>query len=115
MAEACDRHDHLLSESDGMDWICLRPAALLTEERRTGRYALGRDTLMTREDGVSLISCADFAVAMLDLRASCESGAAPYGRMVGPMQKLQRLQASIPMICPPFSAFTANGDHSGPA
>ncbi|ACM40121.1 hypothetical protein Avi_7498 (plasmid) [Allorhizobium ampelinum S4] len=38
---------------------------------------------------------------MLDLRASCESGAAPYGRMVGPMQKLKRLQASIPMICPP--------------
>lgn len=71
IAEACGRQDQLLSESDGMDWICLRPAALLIEDRRTGRYALGRDTLVTQEDGVSRISCADFAVAMLDLIELC--------------------------------------------
>ncbi|MCF1461785.1 hypothetical protein FS827_10665 [Agrobacterium vitis] len=60
-----------MSESDGMDWICLRPAPLLTEERRTGRYALGRDTLMTQEDGVhsSLMPISLSPCWTLELRA----------------------------------------------
>ena len=34
---------------------------------RTGRYALGRDALVTDDQGNSSISYADFAVALLDL------------------------------------------------
>ncbi|MFV0473120.1 MAG: NAD(P)-dependent oxidoreductase [Pikeienuella sp.] len=67
IAEACGRQDALLDEFADTDWICLRPAALLINEKRTGRYALGRDRLVTQADGTSRISHADFAVAMLDL------------------------------------------------
>lgn len=67
IAEACGRQDALLDEFAYTDWICLRPAALLTDGKRTGRYALGRDTLVVQPDGSSQISYADFAVAMLDL------------------------------------------------
>ncbi|MDK3018179.1 NAD(P)-dependent oxidoreductase [Pseudodonghicola flavimaris] len=67
IAEACGAQDALLETFPDTDWICLRPAALLLEAPRTGRYALGRDTLVTQDDGVSRISIADFATAMLDL------------------------------------------------
>ncbi|WP_330628273.1 MULTISPECIES: NAD(P)H-binding protein [Thioclava] len=67
IATACAAQDRLLDTYPQADWICLRPAALLLEAARTGRYALGRDRLVTRSDGRSAISYADFAVAMLDL------------------------------------------------
>lgn len=67
IAQACARQDTLLDAFDDVDWVCLRPAALLLKEERTGRYALGRDALVVQADGVARISYADFAVAMLDL------------------------------------------------
>ncbi len=67
IAEACAAQDALLSEFPNVNWICLRPAAMLTNEARTGRYALGRDVLVKQSDGQSQISYTDFAVAMLDL------------------------------------------------
>lgn len=67
IAEACGQQDALLDKFADTDWICLRPAALLTDGKRTGRYALGRDALVVQPDGTSQISYADFAVAMLDL------------------------------------------------
>ncbi len=67
IAEACAAQDALLEEFDDVDWTCLRPAAMLLHEKRTGRYALGRHELVKTEDGQSQISYADFAVTMLDL------------------------------------------------
>lgn len=67
VAEASAAQDDLLNEFPEVNWICLRPAAMLKHEVRTGRYALGRDALVKQPDGQSQISYADFAVAMLDL------------------------------------------------
>jgi putative NADH-flavin reductase len=67
IAEACQAQDALLEEFPETAWTCLRPAAQLVNAERTGRYALGRDRLVTQADGRSRISYADFAVAMLDL------------------------------------------------
>jgi len=67
IAEASAAQDVLLNEFPHVNWICLRPAAMLINEARTGRYALGRDALVKQGDGQSQISYADFAVAMLDL------------------------------------------------
>ncbi len=67
VAEASAAQDALLNEFPDVNWICLRPAAMLTNEARTGRYALGRDVLVKQADGQSQIPYADFAVAMLDL------------------------------------------------
>lgn len=67
IAEACEQQDRVLDTFGQTDWLILRPAAMLVQGPRTGRYALGRDTLVTQDNGVSRISYADFAVAMLDL------------------------------------------------
>jgi len=67
IAEACVAQDVLFSDFPDANWICLRPAAMLLDAQKTGRYALGRDTLVKQSDGQSQISYADFAVAMLDL------------------------------------------------
>ncbi len=67
IAKACAAQDALLDEFPDVAWTCLRPPAMLEHGSRTGRYALGRDTLVKAPDGRSRISFADFAVAMLDL------------------------------------------------
>lgn len=67
IAQACDEQNALLNDYPDAPWVCLRPPAMLLKEKRTGRYALGRDTLVKQADGQSSISYADFAVAMLDL------------------------------------------------
>ncbi len=67
IAEACAAQDTLLNAFPDADWICLRPSAMLLNSDRTGRYALGRNTLVKQSNGQSQISYADFAVAMLDL------------------------------------------------
>ena len=45
-------------------YIC--PPASLEPGRRTGRYRLGADMLVTGEDGRSAISVEDFAIAIVD-------------------------------------------------
>lgn len=67
IAEACAAQDKLLNEFPDTLWTYLRPPAMLLQEGRSGRYALGRDILVTTPEGQSQISYADFAVAMLDL------------------------------------------------
>ncbi|MFN4099175.1 MAG: NAD(P)-dependent oxidoreductase [Pararhodobacter sp.] len=67
IAKACGEQDRVLDTFAQTHWLCLRPAAILMQGPRTGRYSLGRDTLVTQNDGISRISYADFAVAMLDL------------------------------------------------
>ncbi|MEV4234456.1 hypothetical protein ACIBJI_05440 [Nocardia sp. NPDC050408] len=48
------------------DWTYSSPPAELVPGRRIGTYRLGLDELLTNADGVSAISMADFAVALLD-------------------------------------------------
>ncbi|KQN82284.1 3-beta hydroxysteroid dehydrogenase [Sphingomonas sp. Leaf67] len=49
-----------------VDWTFFSPAALIEPGERTGRFRLGTDTLVTDDAGVSRISFADFAIAMVD-------------------------------------------------
>jgi putative NADH-flavin reductase len=49
-----------------LDWTYISPAALIRPGKRTGRYRTGGDQLLTDEEGESLISVEDFAVAFLD-------------------------------------------------
>lgn len=57
--------DALRSVED-IDWTFFSPAALIEPGERTGRYRLGTDTLVTDDAGVSRISFADYAIAMVD-------------------------------------------------
>lgn len=57
--------DALRSVHD-IDWTFFSPAALIEPGERTGRFRLGTDTLVTDDAGVSRISFADFAIAMVD-------------------------------------------------
>lgn len=56
--------DRLRSETD-LDWTFLSPSAAFVPGRRTGKFRLGKDTLLTNEAGSS-ISFEDFAIALVD-------------------------------------------------
>ncbi|KQM87646.1 3-beta hydroxysteroid dehydrogenase [Sphingomonas sp. Leaf23] len=51
---------------DDIDWTFFSPAALIEPGPRTGQYRIGTDTLVTDDAGVSRISFADYAIAMVD-------------------------------------------------
>ncbi|MGC0419316.1 putative NADH-flavin reductase [Embleya sp. AB8] len=51
---------------DDVTWTYLSPAADIGPGERTGAYRTGLDDLVVDADGVSRISVADYAVAMLD-------------------------------------------------
>lgn len=57
--------DALRSVED-IDWTFFSPAALFEAGERTGQYRLGTDRLLTDDAGVSRISFADYAIAMVD-------------------------------------------------
>ena len=57
--------DLLLAEKE-LNWTFLSPSALFTAGERTGKFRLGKDQLLTAEDGKSSISFEDFAVALAD-------------------------------------------------
>lgn len=57
--------DRLRGEN-GVDWVFLSPAAILAPGERTGKFRVGKDRLLTGDDGQSRISIEDYAVAMLD-------------------------------------------------
>lgn len=65
-----EAHRHALellrAEGDGLEWSCLSPPARIEPGARTGSFRLGNERLIVRDDGVSLISFADYAVAMID-------------------------------------------------
>ncbi|MEE1941802.1 NAD(P)H-binding protein [Streptomyces sp. TRM 70361] len=54
------------ADASGADWTYLSPPARLEPGERTGRCRLGTDELLTDADGVSRITVADLAVALLD-------------------------------------------------
>jgi uncharacterized protein len=56
--------DKLRTVSD-LDWTFLSPSALFVAGERTGKYRLGKDTLLTSDKGSS-ISFEDYAIVMAD-------------------------------------------------
>lgn len=57
--------DDIRTEKD-IDWIFFSPAAELFDGPRLGHYRLGSDKLVTDAAGISKISFADYAIAMVD-------------------------------------------------
>lgn len=55
----------LLKTVDDLDWTFLSPSALFVPGERTGRFRLGKNQLLTTENGSS-ISFEDYAIAMVD-------------------------------------------------
>ena len=49
-----------------LDWTFLSPSALFEPGERTGKFRLGKDELLTAENGESSISYEDFAIALVD-------------------------------------------------
>ena len=56
---------NLLREEKGLNWTFLSPSALFIAGERTGHFRLGKDTLLSNDQGSS-ISFEDFAVALVD-------------------------------------------------
>ena len=78
IAEACAAQDRMLDQHRGARWTYLCPPAMLTDAQRRGRYRSGTDTLVTDDQGLSRISYADFAMALVDL---VEMTPAPHQRL----------------------------------
>jgi putative NADH-flavin reductase len=66
IANACAAQLAVCQEEAGVDWAYLSPPALLEPGPRTGRYRLAADDLVVDESGMSRITNADLAVALLD-------------------------------------------------
>ena len=66
-AEAQKGADFLdtLRTIDDLDWTLLSPSALFVAGERTGKYRIGKDTLLTSDKGSS-ISFEDYAIVMTD-------------------------------------------------
>lgn len=68
-AEAIEGRDALevyRAEAGGLDWTFLSPAIVIQPGERTGQYRTTPDLLLTDEEGNSVISYEDYAVALLD-------------------------------------------------
>jgi putative NADH-flavin reductase len=55
-----------LKEEPDLDWTFLSPAKVIQPGERTGKFRLGEDQLVTDDEGNSVISLQDYAVAMID-------------------------------------------------
>jgi hypothetical protein len=58
--------DVLRKEGKGLDWTAVSPAAIIAPGKRTGRFRLGGDELVTDAQGKSRISMEDYAAALVD-------------------------------------------------
>ena len=56
----------LLRQEKDLNWTFLSPSALFVPGKRTGKFRLGTDQLLTGSGGKSWISFEDFAVALAD-------------------------------------------------
>ena len=56
----------ILSEEKELDWVFFSPAGNIAPGNRTGKFRLGKDDLITDENGKSNISVEDYAVAMIN-------------------------------------------------
>ncbi|MFJ4656152.1 NAD(P)-dependent oxidoreductase [Nocardia sp. NPDC088792] len=68
IAEACDKQLTVFraAQSGPVAWTYVSPSALLEPGERTGVFRLGKDELLTDDEGNSSISMEDLAVALLD-------------------------------------------------
>ncbi|ASR37291.1 NADH-flavin reductase [Prauserella marina] len=66
IALACLAQFDVCAEAEGTDWTYASPPAALVPGQRTGRYRRGGDELVVDDEGSSVISLEDFAVALLD-------------------------------------------------
>jgi putative NADH-flavin reductase len=57
---------YLLRDESELEWTFLSPSALIEPGKRTGKFRLGTDQLLTGHDGKSRISLEDYAAAMMD-------------------------------------------------
>lgn len=62
---AVEAFDRLRGITD-LDWTFLSPSIIIAPGERTGKFRLGKDELLTDDNGDSRISQEDFAIAMLD-------------------------------------------------
>lgn len=66
VAEASAAQHYRCIGEETADWTYLSPPAVLEPGERTGRYRKGTDDLVVAAEGVSRISVADLAVAVVD-------------------------------------------------
>jgi putative NADH-flavin reductase len=55
-----------LQTNEDLDWTFLSPSVFFGPGERTGTFRLGKDELLTAEDGKSHISYEDYSIALLD-------------------------------------------------
>jgi putative NADH-flavin reductase len=55
-----------LKEEKELDWTFLSPSMMFVPGERTGKFRLGKDSLLTAHDGKSSISYEDYSIALLD-------------------------------------------------
>jgi putative NADH-flavin reductase len=55
-----------IQQETDLDWTFLSPSVFFGPGERTGTFRLGKDELLTAEDGKSHISYEDYAIALLD-------------------------------------------------
>jgi hypothetical protein len=58
--------DRLKAEPEGLNWTFLSPSMFFGPGERTGKFRLGKEELLTAEDGKSSISYEDYAIALAD-------------------------------------------------
>ncbi len=56
----------VLRKVSDLDWTFLSPSVLFIAGERTGKFRLGKDSLLTGADGKSWISYEDYSIALLD-------------------------------------------------
>lgn len=61
-------HEKVLNllRTSSIDWTYLSPSAFFEPGKRTGKFRLGQDELLTAADGKSWISMEDYAIALVD-------------------------------------------------
>ncbi len=57
---------NVLRGEQALDWTFLSPSALFEPGQRTGRFRIGKDSLLVDADGNSAISMEDYAIALVD-------------------------------------------------
>jgi putative NADH-flavin reductase len=57
---------NMLRKEVSLEWSFLSPSADLSPGKRTGKFRLGTDQLLTSAQGESRISVEDYAIAMID-------------------------------------------------
>ena len=67
LAAAHDEALRALRTRDDVNWTYVSPAGdFQADGARTGKYILGGEELVLNSKGESVISCADYAIAMVD-------------------------------------------------